>query len=272
MPTATFVLSTGRCGTQWLAAKLAEVYGDLLAVEHEPLHGGYQPRRMLGLKTPLALDPEGSNAIQDHLARVEGLLEAKSYVECGHPCWSTLPYLLERFAGRIRVVHLSRHPIPTALSWLTHSAYEPPFLPHLQEKVLLSPHDDGVMFPEYREPWATMSPFEKCLYYWAEVNAFGLDLEHRAGAPWLRLSFEELFTPAGIGRVLDFLSLPARPSMLDARLDVVDQHRFKVASNFPDLAVLAHHPRFVEVATSLGYSVSWENIDQLKDRYTLPGH
>ena len=36
-PRATFFLSTGRCGTQWLAASLAEHYGDMATVDHEPM-------------------------------------------------------------------------------------------------------------------------------------------------------------------------------------------------------------------------------------------
>jgi hypothetical protein len=45
MNAATFVLSTGRCGTQWLAKNLTDHYGDLLAVTHEPHQREYLPRR-----------------------------------------------------------------------------------------------------------------------------------------------------------------------------------------------------------------------------------
>jgi hypothetical protein len=34
-----------------------------------------------------------------------------------------------------------------------------------------------VLFPGYRELWRTLAPYEKALYYWAEVNAFGLRLQ-----------------------------------------------------------------------------------------------
>ena len=38
-------LSMGRCGTQWLAATFAELYGESAEVEHEPLNARYWPRR-----------------------------------------------------------------------------------------------------------------------------------------------------------------------------------------------------------------------------------
>ena len=71
MNSATFVLSTGRCGTQWLAEKLASAYGDLLTVTHEPLDNDYRPRLMLGQKTPLRLDPDSRTTLLDHVERIE---------------------------------------------------------------------------------------------------------------------------------------------------------------------------------------------------------
>lgn len=271
MHPAIFVLSTGRCGTQWLASKLGGTYSDLLAVEHEPLHDRYQARRLLGIETPAALDPASADVVLRHLDRIETCLETRPYLECGHPCWSALPFLTRRLAGRISIIHLVRHPIPTALSWLTHSAYEIPILPHLREKVLLSPFDDGVAFPEYRERWVSMSAFEKCLYYWAEVNALGLRLERDGGALWLRVSFEEMFGPAGLRRLLHFLNLPERPSMAEAGRDRIDEHQFKTASPLPDLGVITSHPRIVDVAGRLGYSVGWNDLRGLSERYVWPG-
>jgi len=267
MRAATFVLSTGRCGTQWLALKLKSVYGDLLSVEHEPLHNGYEPRRMLGLKSPTDLGPDAGAVILGHAEDIERRLETQPYIECGHPCWGAMPWLAQRFAGRVRIIHLFRHPIPTALSWLTHTAYEKPFLPYLQEKILVSPFDEGVAFPEYRENWSTLSAFEKCLYYWAEVNALGLDLESTAGLPWLRVSYEELFTPPGIAKVLGFVDLPPRAGMIEAAGEVIDEHRFKSASPFPDLEVVSRHERVLEVAANLGYSTSWADVSALRQRY-----
>lgn len=253
MHSATFVLSTGRCGTQWLAEKLAANFGDLLNVTHEPLHNEYRPRLMLGLRTPLRLDPDSRDTVLRHVEEIEQGLETRPYLECGHPCWSTLPYLIDRLGERLRIIHLVRHPVPTARSWLTQSAYVPPLLPHLQEKVLLSAFDDGVAFPEYRERWASLHPFEKCLFYWAEVNAFGLRLERESSTPWLRLRFEDLFGDSGTAGLLAFLGLPKLPALLEHRLDVVDQYRFLPPMGVPNLDLRVSHPAIAGLGARLGY-------------------
>jgi hypothetical protein len=266
MPFAVFVLSTGRCGTQWLAEQLGSSYGETFRVEHEPLHNGYRPRRMLGTPAPLNFDPEDARPILAHIEEIEGCLERSSYIECGHPCWSAIPYLANRFPGRMRVVHLTRHPIPTSLSWLTHGAYQPPILPHVPEKVLLSPFDAGIRLEAYRERWTGLHPFEKCLYYWAEVNVFGLIQQERLGVPWLRLSYEALFQADGLDSLLSFLGLPHRESIFAARTRPVDRFQY-MTPMWPDLRVVEQHPHVVEVANLLGYDMTDIVVEALYRRY-----
>jgi hypothetical protein len=255
MAHAVFILSTGRCGTQWLAAQLARHYSDVYRVEHEPLHNAYCPRRMLGCGSSKELGCADAAPILEHIESIERTLEHKHYIECGHPCWSTLPCFAERFHGRVRFIHLTRHPIPTAFSWLTHGAYEPPLLPHLQEKVLLSPFDAGVAFTEYRERWPALTPFEKCLYYWAEANAFGLRQETQVGAPWLRVSFESLFDGNALKSLIEFLELPVKDEVLAAKAANIDQFKYLTLAR-PDLSLVARHPRVIGVANELGYDAS----------------
>src|SRR5262249_56593717 len=110
-----------------------------------------------------------------------------------------------------------------ALSWVTHSAYTPPLAPHVAEKVLLSPFDEGVGFSAYRERWSALTPYEKALFYWAEVNAFGLRLERRAGVPWLRVRFEDLLCGDALPRLLHFAGVATRPATCEG---AVDEYRY----------------------------------------------
>lgn len=250
MPYATFILSTGRCGTQWIARSLERAYADLIDVKHEPLHNEYDPRRMLSLSVDAAARlPDAVVAHIEGLARLE-----RPYLECGHPCWSAIPYLLRRFPDRTRVIHLTRHPVPTCLSWLTQSAYEPPLLLHLEEKLLLSPSDAGVRFGGYQERWDGLSPYEKCLYYWSEVNALGIDTHEETQAPWLVLKYEDLFHGDGLEDLLDFLDLPARPGIFEDRAALDDDHRF-VTMPGHDWRAIRRHPQAVAIAEQLGYDV-----------------
>lgn len=258
---ATFVISTGRCGTQWLAEVLRSAAGDTAAVAHEPLGDDYPQRAMLAAEHPRNLDAEVAEPLLDHVASIEQTLITKPYIECGHPLWSSLPYLLERFAGRVRVVHLVRHPVPTAWSWLTQRAYCPPLAPHLPERVLLSPFDDGIRFRAFRERWPSLTPYEKSLFYWAEVNAFALRLQTVAGVPWIRLRIEDLSRGRGLDELLTFVGLDSQPQPLSP----VDKFHF--LANACDPRLIEQHPEVLEIARSLGYDpIAFDEAD-LRRRY-----
>ena len=199
----------------------------------------------------------------------ENTISGRRYLECGHPCWSTIPYFADRFAGKIGVVHLVRHPVATAFSWLTRTVYQPPLLPHLKEKVLLSPFDPGVQFSQYRELWPDMSPFEKALYYWAELNAFGLDRRESLSVPWCTITYEELFQGQGLGleQLLSFLNPPAKDSLTASIPRSVDHYR-NVTEASPDLRSVARHPEVLATAARFGYDALSFQEGSLRRRYT----
>src|SRR5207248_3965232 len=107
-------LSTGRCGTQWLTAGLRELHPDVEA-EHEPIGPLYKPRRYFRRYG----DPEAMLEVPEvarHLDRFGRT--PRTYVETGWPLFPALPLFGLRFPERLRIVHLTRHPVPTALSHL----------------------------------------------------------------------------------------------------------------------------------------------------------
>lgn len=264
---ATFILSTGRCGTQWLSASLAECYDDLAVVTHEPIKRAYRPRTLLGSRDLDAL-PDAA-FVGKHLTQIEAHLASRPYIECGWPCYGALRNLAQRFAGRIRIVHLVRHPIPTAASMVTHLYYHEPDRPdRLNELAVLTPDDAGVSFPEYRERWDRMERFEKCLYFWAEINALGLKLETELGVPWLRVRSEDMFRGDGLEQLLEFLELPRRDTMIAARAKRVDQ--YVMGTNVPLRAgLVAEHPRVVELAGRFGYDPLDYSETRLNARYAF---
>jgi hypothetical protein len=263
---ALFVISTGRCGTQWLAQALRSLCGEAAKVTHEPLGSAYAPRKMLGACDPSRLDRATAAPILAHVAGIEQILQHRSYIECGHPLWSTLPYLLRCFAGRVRVVHLIRHPVPTALSWVAQQAYCPPLAPHLSIKQPLSPFDDGVHFTSYRAHWSDLSPYEKALFYWLEVNAFALRLQERTGEPWLRIRFEELFRTTTLEGLLKFAGIGANIAVHTPLPPRIDDHSYFVGS-WSDPALICQHPDVVELASALDYDAMDFDAANLQRRY-----
>jgi hypothetical protein len=256
---ATFVISTGRCGTQWLAEVFRRAAGDGAVVTHEPLGADYPSRQMLASGSRCS----GDFAVE-HVGEIDRTLAEKPFIECGHPLWSSLPYLMERFAGRVRVIHLVRHPVPTAWSWLTQRAYCPPLAPHLPERVPLSPFDEGIQFECFRDRWPEMTPYEKALFYWTEVNALALRLESAGRVPWMRVQIEELWRGAGLQELLAFAGLASEVEVLPP----VD--KFRYLANPCDPLLIERHPEVMTVARTLGYNPLAFDDAQLRLRYLKP--
>ena len=266
MNAALFVVSTGRCGTQWLAAMVKRFAGDAAVATHEPLEHDYPIRQMLGARDLHRLDPDLAEPLNEHVGFIEQTLRSKPYIECGHPSWSSIPFLVERFRGRVKIVHLVRHPVQTAFSWLTHFAYCPPPASYLPEKILVSPFDEGVRYPSYRERWASMTPYEKALYYWLEVNALVLDVAESDDVPSLRIRYEDLFRGGVLDRFLAFAGLPARNHDDGAERKQVDEFRYG-SPVWCDPRLIDRHPDVISLASRLGYDTTAIDEEALRRRY-----
>ncbi|HLJ74799.1 MAG TPA: sulfotransferase domain-containing protein [Thermoanaerobaculia bacterium] len=263
MHPAIFVVSTGRCGTQWLARFFEQNLGTAATVTHEPLHSAWSPREMLGAKTPANLEANLREPIAEHLSEIREALRSGGYIECGHPMWSSLPFLIETFKPDVRIIHLVRHPVPTAWSWLTHRAYCEPLAPYLSEKVLLSPFDQGVAFCEYRDRWSAMSPYEKALYYWLEVNAFATRVQSQCDVPWMTVRFDHLFTAAAQRDLLRFVGASVDPIKTPG---FVDELRFGCEIAV-DPAQVEKHSSVMQLAARFGFNALSYDRAELEERY-----
>jgi len=264
MKYANFFLSSGRCGTQWLSTNLQACYSDVAVVTHEPILRNYTPRFLLGSKDPGKAP--FAQVILEHAAAIERWIETADYLECGWPCYAALEFFAARLPGRVRILHLVRHPIPTAVSMLTHSYYRDDVTNTVNHYALLRPSDAGVSLRSYRDRWADMTRLEKCLYFWAEVNLLGLRLERQLGVPFLRLKSEDLFHADGLDRLLDFFGLPRRDAIYAARSIAVDRWRHYTSAEI-DPSSIAKHPEIMAVAKQLGYDPLDVELQSLRDRY-----
>ena len=169
-PPVIAFLSTGRCGTQWLTAGLRALHPEVHA-EHEPLGPLYKPRRYFRRYSDpdVILDvPE----VARHLERIAA--SGRTYVETGWPLFPALPLLAQSFPDRLPVVHLTRHPVPSALSHLARRSYAgSPRDDAYTRLATLGPEDPGVFQWYYAGTWRQLTPYEKCLFWWTEVHLFG---------------------------------------------------------------------------------------------------
>jgi hypothetical protein len=133
----------------------------------------------------------------------------------------------------------------------------------------LTPFDPGILQSHYAKTWEQMTPYEKCLFHWTEINLYAEEL-FRAypNVPQLRILSEDLFSPecSGLKEVLEFLSLPLRPEIVEFARTRVDRFRLKTSLNLEWEAVF-RHPETVAMAERLGYRFDEMDSRALRSRY-----
>jgi hypothetical protein len=249
---ATFFITTGRSGTQWLSKTLETIYPDLLVVEHEPIDYAYSPRRYL--RNPAALtDLRAKPVVRKHFDGIHRVLQRKSYVEVGFPAYAVLR---AEFGDRLRLVQLVRHPVRVALSIAAHQWFGvSPNARDIQNEIAPAPTDPGVCLRHYGPRWATMTPFEKSLFYWAEVHLYGLEVRKELpDIPFLQLTFEDLLRgTAAQEQLAAFLHVPYRPAWREASAIRIDALPLDV--NTVERSSLQDHPEIASLGRHFGYDV-----------------
>lgn len=244
---ATFVLSPGRCGTQWLS-KVFSNDNPLHWVTHEPLHLHYEPT----INSPENPLKKNTNILQDHLNKIKAHLDTGgNYLECGFPCWRHIAWFKNQLGSRCKVIYIHRNPIENAGSLLKLNAFTLPLLPHIPEKIFFHPDAEGALMPEYKYKWASLSPFEKCLYFWAEVNLQAqIYFEQFGKENWLTIPFGELFSAQARESIARFTSIKANLE-IDAQQKTDEYGGLPFAKVSPEL--LNKHHKIKSLAESLGY-------------------
>jgi len=129
---------------------------------------------------------------------------------------------------QFRWVHVVRDPTYCAGSLVTHFCYDresPFFQPEWNELVYLHPTDPGVSLGDMADSWADMNDFEKCLFYWFEVNNYGIEL---AKIPELKpaavVRFEDVFA-GGTQPLLELYRAVGLPDPKVLDLSRIDRYR-----------------------------------------------
>lgn len=261
-------LSTGRCGTQWLAMHLADVYADLAVVTHEPLGPAYRCREFFrtGRLADMAAVPE----IAAHLDAVDETLTRATYIETGWPVFSAIPLFAQRFGARLRVVHLTRHPVPTAISHMVHKTYAgSPRVDGYTELAALDPFCDGVAHSGLGARWDDLTPFEKTLFWWTEVHLYAEEVSTRyPEVPFHRVKSEELLSgnPQPLRDLCEHLHLPFRAILTQRMSKPIDQWRHRTEMEF-DWRRTLDHPQTLALAERLGYRMKDVDDAALASRY-----
>jgi len=265
-------LSTPRSGTQWVAATLARIYGDVASVNHEPIGPAYRPREFLRAYGRLE-DMLTVAEIRDHLARVAEITTTRTYVELGWQNYAAIPLLVREFGSRVGVIQLARHPVTTAQSLVTQNFYEGSSRDDDHTRMgLLDPWCPGVAQKVYSDTWAKLSPYEKCLFYWTEIYLYAEELRKRLpGTDFLATRMEDLVggDTSHLKMLTSFLGLPFRDELTAAAGHIVDERR-KQTDLKSDWREILQHPTTTALATRLGYDMASIDERALRRRYRHP--
>jgi Sulfotransferase family len=265
---AIFVLSTGRCGTQWLHNAMATCYGDAILSTHEPLSADYRPRHFFRAAPAQMIALGKVPAVAKHVANIRDCLRHRPYLEAGWPCYAALPWLYDALDGRLRIVHLTRHPVATAFSMATHNVYG---REDWVREGVLTPFDPGCLHQELQSAWPSLSIYEKCLFWWTQIHRYALDMHReRPDIPWLRVSFEDMFShrTEDLDRLIEFCGLPCRPQLDTLRASSIDRFRFRMLPD--DWRKILRQHETVAIAEALGYDIGDVDAHSLSQRYFRP--
>jgi hypothetical protein len=209
--------------------------------------------------------------VLDHVAAVAA--GDRLYVETGWPLYSAIPHFVEVCGGRVKIVHLTRHLVPMALSHMVHQTYSgSPRKDQYTEMATLDPWTENVFQKSERTSWEDMEPYEHCVFWCTEVHAYGFELPgYLADTPLLRVRFEDLFDPSrnALEEVVDFIGL-SWDQGLERHLTIrKDAWHHQNLLDF-DWRSIEMHPLAMEVLERMGYSLEDVDPSLLEERYVGP--
>jgi hypothetical protein len=262
---ATFVLSTGRCGTQSLTKAISQSLNGRAVITHEPIRAQYKPRLTLQPFNP-ARKSSLSEANTHFRQVVATVTNGTEYVETGWPAFTWFENFRKELGERWRYVHLVRNPVHVAASFVTHGYYQKGRTDDFPDLAILQPTDAGVKYPEIASEWRKLSVFDKCLYQWLEINAWGGVLAARNITPAAVVRFEDLFSAQSVrDSLFDVLDWP-RPSAPMAHFDAF---HFETALPLkPTSSVL--WAKVKDLAATLGYEAALLDESVEKLHYNKP--
>jgi hypothetical protein len=192
-------------------------------------------------------------------------------VDFGWSMSSLVPAFYDELGEQLRVLVLHRHPISAAASFATLGFYKW----HTNPRYAITPMHPRVQFPQYAALWNRMSSFERCLYRWLEVTAYGIELRSKIPpAQYKMIGFEELVKSEesleSIARFLGFSKtkegrLEPAPEM--NAVDIRSREVFPIGREWRNYL---QFPDLLDVARQLGYNMEEDYVAQMIQKYQRP--
>lgn len=185
----TFVVSTGRTGTQAIAESVARVCPDTFLSLHEPrpsrIFRIFSNMRMAGLCSDVFFE----NAIIRLRREILTKLGERNYLESNNFMFGMVDILAFHYDAKI--IHVVRHPVDYAVSHIKHGAFSGVkgmagrFFPYWLSR------------PSYRgyssSAWISLSQHQRLFWVWRLVNEYIAELGQRNPDNYSCYRFEDIF-------------------------------------------------------------------------------
>lgn len=264
-----YIMSTGRCSTQYLARLLALGQPEAMVV-HEGVGPAFKPAQVFrtgGFEDVIA----ETHQLHRQFETIESRLEAgKTFIDTGWPAYAWGPYFRHRFGSAFQFAHLVRNPFAVAASMSTHTLLADG-VDTLSKYGIIRPHLPCVKFPKYQEIYARFSLFERGLYHWLEVNSFLQEQDFERGFLGL-YRFEDMYddTQQSAKRLWEKCGFAPEGYRVLPKFDQYNC-RNRVTISPPNKQLVSD---VTALALELGYAHSvlsqWSDVSFLMDYYRRP--
>ncbi|MFH5805528.1 hypothetical protein [Alienimonas sp. DA493] len=266
----TVTVSTGRCGTTYLAETFELSFPDA-TIAHESLHPNvakpavYHRAYDARAFEPMLAEPGVRAVLNDW----RDASERAPVFEAGWTMSALVPGLRQEYGDQLRALIVHRHPVQVAASFAVMGHYSLNKSPAWA----ITPFHDRVLYPQFADRWDGMSPFERSLYRWLEITAYGLELPKRfPDLSTLTVTADEIFrSPETLDRIAEFAGLPARKEIPQSpRKNVFRQNDVEVRPIGDEWERYDRHPEVVSLGRELGYDMSRDHLRDIVRKYQMP--
>ena len=272
MNTLTLIINAGRSGSTFLANLLTQNYSQERYVAHEDIPVQISKPRFYNRAYTSVRREEvlADKALTHFFDKWKYELESRSVIETGWTAYHLCPVLSHVFKNCFRYVILHRDPVTFAYSRANMGNYhDNTFYDDAHE---VSPFDKHSIAPQYKGLWESMNHFEKCMFWWYVVYMEACEFRKiHPEVPSLEIKADSLFSFACLPELLNFLGLR------EGRCQRYDVPRNEVAKfmkeSFPirdEWKAFQRHTEILKFANSMGYSLTYEEIQRQATKYTLP--
>ncbi|MCH2175602.1 MAG: hypothetical protein MK193_07735 [Lentisphaeria bacterium] len=268
----TLCISSGRCGTTFLANSFQESLSeDQVAIYHESLHPDIAKPAVFHRSFDDALLNKMYNqpGIKAKIKEWEKKLELIPIVDFGWTMYAAVPLFYKIFQEQFRVLVISRHPFSVAASFANKGSYTL----NKSSNWAITPNHDRVFFPSTRVPWTRLGAFEKGLYRWLEIYKYADECQEKLPADiFLNLKGEDIFQDAqtAINEIQhhcgleNYQIIPSNRKNENNQADLESRPLVFNVNNYKNIEGL------VSFAKQKGFSMEEDDLRLILNKYSLP--